>query len=250
MEFVEISKNNGVATIRLNRGKVNAINETVVDQLRQSLNELEKDETVDSLILTGTGKFFSFGFDIPEFLGFAREDFARFLIKFTDLYAYLFLYPKPVIAALNGHTIAGGCMLANACDYRIMVSGKAKISLNEITFGASVFARSVEILKYCVGAKNAQRVLFNGEMFTADQALELGLIDQISTEDRLSEDAVQAAGNLAAGDKAAFGSIKLLLRKPVITDLTNSEKKSIENFLDIWYSESTWKKLQDIKIHS
>jgi Delta3-Delta2-enoyl-CoA isomerase len=154
MDFVILRKSDGISTLTLNRGKVNALNGAVVDQLRALLKDLESDREVKSVVLTGSGKFFSFGFDIPEFLSFTKEQFTDYLINFTELYRYLFLYPKPVVAALNGHTIAGGCMLALACDYRVIVSGKAKI-FNEIGFGSSVFAGSMEMLRFWVGSANA-----------------------------------------------------------------------------------------------
>ncbi|MGD9037280.1 MAG: enoyl-CoA hydratase/isomerase family protein, partial [Syntrophobacterales bacterium] len=138
MNTVFSTKNDGIAIVSLQRGKVNALNEPMVEKLQNSLQELEKDENITSVILTGSGKFFSFGFDVPEFLNYSKSDFIRFLEKFTNFYTYLFLFPKPIVAALNGHTIAGGCMLATACDFRLMVTGKARISLNEITFGAPV----------------------------------------------------------------------------------------------------------------
>jgi enoyl-CoA hydratase/carnithine racemase len=111
---------------------------------------LAADADVKAVVLSGKGNFFSFGLDVPEFLQYAKDDFIRFVTKFADLYTYIFVYPKPVIAALNGHTVAGGCMLATACDYRVMVSGKARISLNEIKFGSSLFPAALN-LKYCTG---------------------------------------------------------------------------------------------------
>jgi Delta3-Delta2-enoyl-CoA isomerase len=120
MDFVTLQKSNGVATLTLNRGKVNALNAAVVDQLRTRLKDLEVDREAAVVILIGAGKFFSFGFDIPEFLSFTKQEFTEYLTNFADLYTYLFLYSKPVVAALNGHTMAGGCMLALACDHRVM----------------------------------------------------------------------------------------------------------------------------------
>lgn len=107
MDFILVAKNEEVATVTLNRGKVNALNEIMVEQLKDCFADLERDRQVSSVILTGKGSFFSFGFDIPEFLSYSKDDFTRYLTKFTDLYTYLFLFPKPV-AALNGHAIAGG----------------------------------------------------------------------------------------------------------------------------------------------
>lgn len=121
---------------------------------------MEADHNLKAVILTGTGRLFSFGFDIPEFLSFSKEAFSDYLTGFTDLYTYLFSYPKPVVAALNGHTIAGGCMLALACDHRVMAAGKGKISLNEIAFGASVFAGYTEMLRFWVGSATATDITF------------------------------------------------------------------------------------------
>ena len=114
-------------------------------------------------------------------------------------------------------------MLALACDHRVMVSGKAKISLNEITFGSSVFAGSVAMLKFLVGGKSAQEVLYDGTM-SAGSALHLGIIDQVSPAEQLIKDAREVAARLAAKDTAAFRSIKNLLRSPVAEDMARYEE--------------------------
>jgi len=248
MKFVKINKNSGLTTLQLCRGKVNALNPDVVKELNADLVALEKDPETKAIVLTGEGKFFSFGFDIPEFLSYTREDFTDYLYRFTALYTYMFLYPKPVVAALNGHAIAGGCMMALACDYRVMVSGKAKISLNEIGFGASVFAGSTEMLRFCTGNKNAARVLYSGAMYTAEEAQTLGLIDEVATEENLNQIAVKAASSLADKPAVAFAGIKLLLRKQIAEEMKRREKGSIEEFVNIWYSDTTWKNLKKIKI--
>ena len=248
MNFIEVEKDKGIATLKLRRGKVNALNGTVVDQLRESLKALEGDSEATAVVLTGTGKFFSFGFDVPEFLSFTKEQFTRYLFNFTDLYTYLFLYSKPVVAALNGHTVAGGCMLSLACDCRVMVTGKAKISLNEIGFGSSVFAGSTEMLRFWVGSANATKILFSGSMYSAEEARNIWLVDEAVTEHDLMDVAFNMASVLAAKSPPAFAHIKSLLRKNVVEEMTRREEQSIREFVHIWYSEETWKKLQDIKI--
>jgi enoyl-CoA hydratase/carnithine racemase len=247
---VHVSKDGEIATITLSRGKVNALNEPMVKEITTSFEDLATDNEVKSIIFTGSGKFFSFGFDVPEFLSYPKDDFVRYLEKFTKLYRDIFLFPKPVVAALNGHTIAGGCMLATACDFRLMVTGKAKISLNEITFGSAVLAGSVEMLKYCVGSRNAQSILYSGAMYSAEEAFQLGLIDQISSEDSLAEDARKVVQELAQKVSSAFRCIKNLLRKPVAEQMIEREKDGILEFVDIWYSEQTREKLKEIKIYS
>ena len=250
MDFVRLSTSEGIAEARLKRGRVNALNEQAVDEIGDCFQRLAADPNIGAVIFTGDGPFFSFGFDIPEFLSYSRESFLTFLTKFTSLYAYLFTYPKPLVAALNGHAIAGGCMLALACDYRIMVSGKAKISLNEITFGSSVFAGSVEMLKFLVGGKNAQAILYDGAMYSAQAASQLGMIDQISSDEKLVEEARKVARCLADKDEAAFRSMKGLLRAQVADEMAKREQQSVQEFVDIWYSHNTWNNLQAIRIHS
>ena len=251
MKHVDVEVKDSIATISLCRGKVNALNEQVVEELQDLFRDARDDDAIGAVILTGKGnKFFSFGFDIPEFISYSKESFTRYLMKFTKLFADIFVFPKPVIAALNGHTIAGGCMLAIACDYRIMAGGRAKISLNEMTFGSSVFAGSVEVLRYCVGSAAAQEILYSGRMYSAEDALKIGLIDRVSSAEDLAGEAREVAGGFAAKDRAAFGSIKRLLRVSVFEEMIRREEASVHEFIEIWYSESTWKNLQEIKIAS
>jgi len=249
LSFMHVSKDGEIATVALSRGKVNALNEPMVEELTKSFEDLAIDNAVRSIIFTGSGKFFSFGFDVPEFLSYPKNDFIKYLEKFTNLYTYVFHFPKPIVAALNGHTIAGGCMLATACDFRLMVTGKAKISLNEITFGSAVLAGSVEMLKYCVGSRNAQSILYSGAMYSAEEALQLGLVDQVSSEDALKEDARKVAQEFAQKDSSAFRCTKHLLRQPAAEEMIKREKDAILEFVDIWYSEQMWENLKAIKIY-
>ncbi len=248
MEYVHVEADRGIVTLTLSRGKVNALNGDVVDQLRRHLERLESDRDVRALVLTGRGSFFSFGFDIPELRSAPEDRFARYLTAFTDLYTYLFRYPKPVVAALNGHTIAGGCMLALACDHRLMVSGKAKIALNEVSFGSTVFAGSTEMLRFWIGAAGATEVLYSGAMYAAEQATALGLVHEVTTEDELLPSATRIASHLAAKPAPAFASIKALLRTPVLDEMTRREGESIREFVRIWYSEATRANLEKIAI--
>ncbi|UCC45165.1 MAG: enoyl-CoA hydratase/isomerase family protein, partial [Candidatus Zixiibacteriota bacterium] len=155
---------------------------------------------------------------------------------------------KPIVAAINGHAIAGGCMLANACDYRIMVTGKTKIGLNEVRIGASVFAGSVEMLKCAAGHRNAETILLDGGMYSADRARELGLVDKVTTDDQLTADATDVAQRLASGSSRAFGSIKGLLHNPVAAEFDKREQAAIDEFVDIWYSPETRELLKSVVI--
>jgi enoyl-CoA hydratase len=248
MTFVHLEVRHGLASVRLERGKVNALNEQVVDELSRCLRDLEADPAVRGTLLTGTGKFFSFGFDIPQFLGVPREEFARYLRKFTTLYRELFFHPRPVVAALNGHAVAGGCKLATACDARVMARENAKIGLNEIGFGSSLFAGSLEVLRFCVGDRRAQEIAYTGALYGAEQALALGLVDATVDGASVVEEAGRRLDALAARSPRAFGGIKRLLRQPVMEEMQRREEASIREFVDVWYSAVTRAELAKIQI--
>ena len=249
MRHLHVSTDQGLAEVRLERGKVNALNEEVVDELADCFRRLAADPAVRSVVLTGTGKFFSFGFDIPAFLGHSKDAFLGYLRKFAALYRDLFAHPKPVVAAVNGHAVAGGCMLALACDARLMAAGKGKIALNEIAFGSSLFAGSVELLRYCVGDRIAQRVACSGTMYSPEEALALGLVDRVVPEAELLAAAREVARVHGAKEPAAFRSVKLLLRGPALEETARREEASLREFVEIWYSERTWENLKKIEIH-
>jgi enoyl-CoA hydratase/carnithine racemase len=242
LSIVELRKSDGIATLRLDRGKVNAINDDMVAAIRGALRDCDQDDQVRAVIVTGTGKFFSFGFDVPELYPWDRDRFTRFIEDFTDLYAEMFLFRKPVVAAINGHAVAGGCMLALTCDYRMMTRGGAKISLNEVNFGSTVFAGSMEMLRFATGSANASTIHLSGNMYEADDALSLGLIDAVG------DDALPIAREMAAKHQPAFGSLKSLLRKPIVDEFRRREADAIREFVEIWYSPATRAELQKIRI--
>lgn len=248
MKFVELSHNQDITTVTINRPKVNAINEEVVLELRNVFRDLESNKRVNAVILTGTGSFFSFGFDIPEFLDYTKDAFYMFILSFSELIQRIFIFPKPVVAALNGHAIAGGCILAVACDRRIMVTGKSKIALNELTLGATVFTSIAETLKFTVGARTAQDILYSGKMNSGEEALALGLVDELVSEDVLNDTALSRARAFAEMDRYAFRNTKKLLRTETLDRIEQHEKSSLSDFVDIWYSKNTREKLKKVEI--
>ena len=248
MPFVELEKHNKIAVARLNRGKVHALNEALVDELTDCFDQLENDNATEAVILTGTGKFFSFGLDIPDLFPYSQADFKIFLEKFTTLYKKMYLLGKPLVAAINGHCIAGGFILATTADNRVMVQEKAKIALNEISFGSTIFAGAMAMLRAQVGQQNGERIALSGAMFTATEALEMTLVDDLCDEANLMEKAQENASNMICGNPLAYGSIKQLLRRPIVADWEKYEPDSIDQFIEIWYSPSVRENLKKIEI--
>lgn len=248
MELIKQSISDGVATILIDRPKVNAINDQLIGELFETFSSLKADDDIRAVVLTSTGSFFSFGLDVPGYFDYTREEFEKSFTRFTELYSLMFSFPKPVIAAVNGHAVGGGCILALGCDKRIMARGKAKIGLNEITFGATVPFGSVQMLRSATGNKNASRILYSGGLYGAEEAESLGLVDSAVSLDVLAETAQSEARALGGKDPLAFASIKNMLRKPFIESIARAEMESISKFLDIWFSEEVTELRSKIEI--
>lgn len=242
--FIETRHDGDIALLTLRRGKVNALVSDVLTDLRQAVDDAAD---AQALVVTGHGPFFSFGFDVPHIHAGTREQFAAFLHEFADLYHHMFTRPVPIVAAINGHAVAGGCMLALTADRRLMVRGKARISLNEIQFGASVPAGAVEMLRFAVGDRAATEILTTGRFFSAEEAVGLGLVDR--AVDDLESAAIDEARSLSR-HLPAFSSMKRMLRRDAAARMRTGEAASIEQFLDIWYSPETQAQVARIQIRA
>jgi enoyl-CoA hydratase/carnithine racemase len=239
---------NNVLLVTFARGKVNAINEAVIAEMSGIVKEAADDPKTKAVVLTGQGKFFSFGWDVPELYGYSKQDFIGFLRSFCRLCSDLFLFPKPLVGAMNGHAMAGGYILALTCDHRMMADTAAKISLNEVTFGSTIPISTVEMLRFAAGNRVTELVLLEGRMFNPAEALGLGLVDQVVAESRLLEEAHRKAADMAVYFGAAFTSLKRMIRRPVAEGWLAREEESIREFADIWYLPETRERLRKIEI--
>jgi enoyl-CoA hydratase/carnithine racemase len=129
-----------------------------------------------------------------------------------------------------------------------MAEGSAKIALNEITFGSTVFAGSTEILRACLGHRNAEKVMLTGAMFGSDEALALGLVDHVVPEEDLLKLATEEAAVMASRDAEAFQNMRSLLRGRIVENILSREDDSIREFVEIWYSPATRAQLKKIVI--
>lgn len=248
MSITQLDKHDGITTLTLTRGKVHALNEETADHLNARFDELRNDAETKAVVFTGEGNFFSFGFDVPELYDYTPDDMTRFVTKITSVFLKIFEFPKPVVAAINGHVVAGGVMLIAACDRRVMASGKARVSLNEITFGASLFAGSLEMLRCVIGHRNAEIIALGGAMYSAEEGRDLGLIDVVTEPYSVLPEAQAMAVDMCKIDLTAFADIKRQLRAPVVERIKRDEADQIKRFIDIWYSDSTREQTKGIEI--
>jgi enoyl-CoA hydratase len=197
-----------IATVTINRpDKLNALNAEVRREFVRVMDELTRNEDVRVVIVTGAGeKAFVAGADIAEFKG--RSGVDQFHVtKSFGIFEAPEKYPRPVIAAVNGFALGGGCELAMACDIRI-ASDKAKLGQPEITLGILPGGGGTQRLPRLVGLGNAYKLLYTGQMVKADEALRLGLVDEVVPHGEVMQRARELAVEIAKKSPVALEFIK------------------------------------------
>jgi len=218
-ETISVTRAGAVAVLRLNRPeKLNAMNSQMKEELAASLAELEADETVRAVVLTGAGeKAFAAGADIAEFAGKAPIDqWASY--GHTSLYNVVDRFHKPIIAMINGYCLGGGCELAMACDIRI-ASDRAQLGQPEINIGIIPGGGGSQRLPRLVGLGNAMRLILTGDRIPASEALRIGLVDDVVPHDELEARTMELANKIAEKSPAAVRlakeAVKASARLPI-----------------------------------
>ncbi|MEL6829121.1 MAG: crotonase/enoyl-CoA hydratase family protein [Pseudomonadota bacterium] len=208
---VKLSIENKIATITMDDGKANAVNETLIDELHAALDEAEAN--ADAVILTGREGKFSAGFDLSV-LGSGDPKAAERLVKRGGGIALrLFTFPLPVIAACNGHGIAMGCFMLLSSDVRIGVDGPFKIGANETAIGMSLPVFALELTKARLRHEKLTEAVIQGTLYAPKGAAEVGFLDEVVSADQLMVRARAEAERLGALPRAAFKANKHLIRR-------------------------------------
>jgi len=186
VETLLSSLENGILTITINRpDKLNALNSTVLQELNSVINDIYRDDEIHGVILTGSGpKAFVAGADISEFLSLSTGEGSSLAKKGQDIFMRLENCSKPVIAAVNGFALGGGCELAMSCHIRI-ASSNAKFGQPEVNLGIIPGYGGTQRLAHLIGKGKAMELIMTGEMIGAEQALQLGLVNHMTEPDQL-----------------------------------------------------------------
>jgi enoyl-CoA hydratase len=187
-----------VAILTINRpDKLNALNQAVRDRFLELLDEIEHDDSIGAIVLTGAGdKSFIAGADIGEFEGRSPFD-QREAMKSPRIFDVAADYPKPVIAMINGFCLGGGCELALSCDFRV-ASDKARFGQPEIKLGLIPGGGGTQRLSRLVGIGQALRLILSGDMIDAAEAARIGLVEQVFQADELREKTLELAQRIAS----------------------------------------------------
>jgi enoyl-CoA hydratase/carnithine racemase len=199
-------RSDGVVLITLNRPPMNPLSLALLGAIANEANELVTDDDVKAVVITGTDKAFAAGADVKEFEPNARSA-RRVANAFRDVGDALATIPRPVIAAIRGYALGGGIELAMACDYRI-AADSARVGQPEILLGIIPGGGGTQRLARLVGPARAKELIWSGRQVRADEALAIGLVDEVVPADEVLDRALAMASHLASGAVAAMGLAK------------------------------------------
>jgi len=188
MNTLEVTYKEEYAIVQMNRGKVNAINFEMVQDLRDIFHTLENNASVKGVILTGQPHYFSAGLDLIELFTYDKDQMRDFFVSFGSLYQELVRFKKPFISAITGHSPAGGCVLAVTSDNRYMAEGdKYVIGLNEVAVNIQISQNLTEVYAFWMGNGLASRYIMAGKLLSGKEALAAGLVDELLNFNKYQE---------------------------------------------------------------
>ena len=230
MSFVKVEKEGHVATLTISRPEaLNALNSQVLTDLDAAIDQVEQDSEVYVVILTGEGRSFVAGADIGEMKGFSAIDGKRFAVHGGSVFLKLENLSKPVIAAVNGFALGGGCELAMACDIRL-ASEKAKFGQPEVGLGITPGFCGTQRLPRIVGAAKAMELILTAKTIGAAEAKEIGLVSYVYPPEELMDEAMKLAEAICANAQIAVQESKRCIRMGMQTDMHTAAAFEAEAF--------------------
>ena len=221
-EFVNLDvSTNGVGTIRLDRPKVNALNEQVIQELGAIVEDLRTNADVRSAVIWGGEKVFAAGADIKQMTDLDAVQMFRYIGGFQDVLTRLERLPQITIAAINGYALGGGCELSMACDYRICADN-SKLGQPEILLGIIPGAGGTQRLTRLVGVGRAKDIIYTGRFVDAEEARSIGLVHNVVPPDDVYDAAVKLAERFATGPTVALMAAKQAIQNGYEVDMDNA----------------------------
>ena len=228
--MIDVQRRDDVAVIELRHGRVNALDLELVGALAATVRELAE----APIVLTGRGGVFSAGVDLRRLVDGGADYVARFLPALDEALLAVFEAPGPVVAAVNGHAIAGGCILAAACDVRLMSGGR--IGVPELLVGLPFPVAALEILRHAAGSR-VDELALTGRTVDTSAAVALGLVHEIVPPESLLEEAVRRAEALAQIPQLTYRLTKEQLRGGARQRIEAARRAHHEGILAAWQRE-------------
>jgi enoyl-CoA hydratase/carnithine racemase len=219
-EFVRLEVEDGVGTIRLDRPKMNALNVQVQEEIRAAATEASDRDDVKAVVVYGGERVFAAGADIKEMADMSYVDMVQRAADLSSALGALARIPKPVVAAITGYALGGGCELALACDWRVAAED-AKLGQPEIKLGIIPGAGGTQRLARLIGPARAKDLIMSGRMVDAAEALRIGLVDRVVPAESVYAEAVALVRPYVTGPAQALRAAKLAVDGGLEMDLAS-----------------------------
>jgi enoyl-CoA hydratase/carnithine racemase len=244
--MIDLGIQGTVAVMKLDRAVTNALSLELIQEIAAGLEKVESDPAVRAVVLgSANDKFFSIGLDLSELLGLSREDFEFFYRTFNQTCRQLYTLPKPTVAAITGHAVAGGCILALCCDYRFIAAGRKLVGLNESKLGVPVPYLAHCVLQSVVGTRKAREVVELGQFYAAGESQKMGLVDEVVALEDVLPRSVEWALQLASIPPQAYTVIKSNRIERTEQRLRAHWEQKQRDFVECWYSPEAHERLQE-----
>ncbi|KAL0271002.1 UNVERIFIED_CONTAM: hypothetical protein PYX00_008248 [Menopon gallinae] len=232
---LQVNKETGYAVVTMQRPPVNSMNYDLVNQLLNTFLGLEKSKCKGMILTSASPTVFSAGLDIMEMYKPEPEKFKKFWTALQDMWLHLFSSSYPTVAVINGHSPAGGCLLACSCEYRIMVKGDYTIGLNETQLGIVPPTWFIDTFRNAVPRREAELGLTLGKLYTVDEALKIGMIDEVAADkNEATAKAEKFLNQFKRINYAARAHTKVSVRYEAIKRLQDTREqdlKTVQNFV-------------------
>jgi enoyl-CoA hydratase len=235
--MIERSLQEGILTLRLSHGKASALDVELLEAFLGELDGVAGD--VRAVILTGTGSIFSAGVDLFRLTQGGAEYVRRFLPLLTRCLRTLFAFPRPVVAAANGHAIAGGGIIVLAADVRLMAEGPGRIGVPELLVGVPFPAAALEVVRFAVPPDKVQSLIYTGRTLPPREALAAGLVDEVVAPEDLLPRAQEIARQLARIPPPVYRLTKQALRAPAVERIDPAGEPQEQAALEVWTAAET-----------
>lgn len=239
MQTLITSINGEVATIRLQRGKANAINQLLISELTQVILELKANEQIRGVLLTGHGEFFSAGLDLIEIYEYNEIKVLDFWRDFDRLIRLMVAFPKPLVNAITGHCEAGGTLLSLCADYRVMANGPYRIGLNEVEIGIVIPETIYHLYSFALGRNKAYQYLLDGKMHSPQEALDNGLIQAVAPLADVEALALEKLKSYLRFSTRVWAQSKLNFRNALLMRLRTDFQTSFEPTFKQWWTDES-----------
>lgn len=236
--MIERQEYDGVTVLRLRHGKANALDRELLESICRQLESL-REEAASAVVLTGQGSIFSAGVDLHRLLAEDSAYVAGMITALNEGLAAMARFPRPLVAAMNGHAIAGGLVVACGCDYRIMVEGDGKVGLTELQVGVPFPPAALEVVRAAVGTATTRELVYHRRLYGGADALRLGLVNELVAEQDLLTRALEVAGELGRIPPRAFALTKQQLLAPMHRRLEALSVAHEDAVLREWVAEDT-----------